>query len=405
MLTKKTERLLVCLIFLLSICRTGITVNAQNPDSRKNGFKGEHIFPVQGKHVHSSSIVELPDGSLLACWFEGSGERTANDVMIRGARLKKGEQQWSAPFIMADTPFNPDCNPILFLDGKNRLHLIWIVVVANKWEASILKTRISSDFTGEGAPKWDWQDIILLKPGEEFAKTLEEKFRKLNTPDVAWGGYSPKYESQMVEAAGDAVKRETGWMTRIPPVILPEGRILLPLYSDGYNLSLIGISDDQGDTWKPSLPIVGRGNIQPAIVRKKDRTLTAYMRDNGDSPGRIQISSSNDNGFAWSSAEKTGFPNPGSSVCAISLKSSCWILAYNDSETDRHTLAISLSDDEGQTWKWTKHLEDDRNGSFAYPCVIQTRDGKIHISYTWNLNNEKTIKHVSFTEDFFRITD
>lgn len=318
MVTKKPERLLTYLIFLLSICRTGITVNAQDPDSRKNEFKWEHIFPVQGKHVHSSSVVELPDGNLFSCRFEGSGERTANDVMIRGASLKKGEQNWSAPFTLADTPDNPDCNPVLFLDGKNRLHLVWIVVVANKWEASILKTRISTDFHGEGAPKWDWQDIILLKPG---------------------------------------------------------------------------------------LPIVGRGNIQPAIVRKKDGTLTAYMRYNGDSPGRIQISSSKDNGFTWSSAEKTGFPNPGSSVRAISLKSGNLILAYNDSETDRHTLAISLSDDESQTWKWTKHLENDPDCSFAYPCVIQTRDGRIHVTYTWNLKKEKTIKYVSFTEDFFRITD
>ncbi|MHC4074033.1 MAG: exo-alpha-sialidase, partial [Planctomycetota bacterium] len=38
------------------------------------------IFPLQGKHVHSSSIVECPNGDLLACWFHGSGERTADDV-------------------------------------------------------------------------------------------------------------------------------------------------------------------------------------------------------------------------------------------------------------------------------------------------------------------------------------
>lgn len=48
------------------------------------------IFPLQEKHVHSSSIVECPNGDLLACWFHGSGERTADDVVIRGARLKKG---------------------------------------------------------------------------------------------------------------------------------------------------------------------------------------------------------------------------------------------------------------------------------------------------------------------------
>jgi len=64
----------------------------------QQGIEGELLFPLQEKHVHYSSIVELPNGDLLTCWFEGSGERTANDVLINGARLKKGESKWSEPF-------------------------------------------------------------------------------------------------------------------------------------------------------------------------------------------------------------------------------------------------------------------------------------------------------------------
>ncbi len=41
--------------------------------------------------MHSSSIIELPNGDMMACWFEGSGERNANDVQVKGARLKKGK--------------------------------------------------------------------------------------------------------------------------------------------------------------------------------------------------------------------------------------------------------------------------------------------------------------------------
>ena len=66
--------------------------------SGQAGLESELIFPLQEKHVHSSSIVELPNGDLLTCWFEGSGERTANDVVINGSRLKKGETKWSEPF-------------------------------------------------------------------------------------------------------------------------------------------------------------------------------------------------------------------------------------------------------------------------------------------------------------------
>ena len=41
-------------------------------------YDGELIFPPEKWHNHSSSIVELPNGDLLACWFHGpaSGRRT-----------------------------------------------------------------------------------------------------------------------------------------------------------------------------------------------------------------------------------------------------------------------------------------------------------------------------------------
>ncbi len=368
----------------------------------KAAINSEYIFPLQGKHVHSSSIVELPNGDLLSCWFEGSGERTANDVAIKGARLKKGKSTWSEPFIMADTPGLPDCNPVLFIDGKNRLQLIWIVVVGNEWEASVLKTRISTNYQNDGVPVWSWQDNIFLKPGNDFTKTLEKGFKELNTPEFAWGAYAKKYEDQLIEASKSSIKRETGWMPRIQPTTLPNGRILFPVYSDGFNLSMVAISDDQGDTWSPSLPIVGRGNVQPAIVCKKDGTLVAYMRDGGDYPGRIMISESKDNGYTWSVARKTEILNPGASVDAISLKNGQWAMVYNNTVDDRHNLVVSLSDDEGKTWKWTKYLENTEKGSYGYPCMIQAKDGKIHISYSYSLNNEKTIKHVYFTEDWLR---
>ena len=108
------------------------------------------IFPFQEKHVHSSGIVELPNGDFLTCWFQGSGERKSNDVVVNGARLKKGKTKWSEPFLMADSPGQPDCNPILFLNNNNKLFLVWVVVRANRWESSILKVRTTIDYENEG---------------------------------------------------------------------------------------------------------------------------------------------------------------------------------------------------------------------------------------------------------------
>jgi predicted neuraminidase len=400
------NRIISTIFISAVICLSCNTIEAQTVsiDLSRLQQRSEYIFPFQELHVHSSSIVELPNGDLLACWFEGSGERTANDVAVKGARLRKGASEWSKTFILADTPGHPDCNPILFIDKDNLLHLFWIVVQANRWETSILKSRISSNYQKSGPPVWEWQDVILLKPGEEFVETIKNRFREANTRGLAWAEYAPQYERMIVDAATDPKKRETGWMTRTHPLQLQDGRILLPLYSDGYNLSLIAISDDSGKSWQPSLPIVGRGNVQPSLVQKKNGNLVAFMRDNGDEPGRVMKSVSKDNGFDWSIAQKSSIINPGTSVEAISLDNGDWVMVYNDIENGRHSLAVSLSGDEGETWKWTRHLEKmgPEEGSFSYPSVIQANDGIIHITYSFHLNKDKTIRHVAFSSDWLK---
>ena len=167
--------LLVCLQVIL-----GFTELLAQPEIKKPPIISETlIFPQQDKHVHGSSIVSLPNGDFLATWFQGSGERTADDVRIMGARLKKGEYQWSFPFLMADTKNIPDCNPVLFLNSKGKLFLVWVAVEANRWEYSILRFRTSIDYLNAGAPVWNWQDNILLKPGDKFATETEKNFKNV----------------------------------------------------------------------------------------------------------------------------------------------------------------------------------------------------------------------------------
>ncbi len=250
---------------------------------KKNGYnsivKEELIFTPQSEHTHGSSIVSLPNGDFLATWFQGSGERNSDDVRIMGARLEKGKTGWSKPFLMADTPGLPDCNPVLFLNNKNKLFLVWIAVQGNRWEGSILRTRTTSNYNKSGAPEWEWQDNILIKPGDEFVEEIEKQFNKMPELEHGWAEYAPLYDDMIKEASKNQVLRSIGWMTRIKPLILNSGRIILPLYSDGYNLSICAISDDDGESWKSSKPIVGRGPIQPALAVRKNGDIIAYMRD------------------------------------------------------------------------------------------------------------------------------
>ena len=107
--------------------------------------------------------------------------------------------------------------------------------------------------------------------------------------------------------------------------------------------------------------MIGFGNIQPSLVRKNDGKLVAFMRDNGPHH-RIRLSRSRDDGVSWSPVVDSPFPNPGAGIEAIRLADGHWALVYNDLPRGRHSLAVSLSDDEGASWKWTRHLERGRAG-------------------------------------------
>jgi predicted neuraminidase len=383
-------------LFFLFVLLYALNGSAQSGNRSKFVVSEEIIFPYQKEHVHGSSIVMLPNGDLLAAWFQGSGERTADDVRIMGARLKKGVKTWSPSFLMADTKGIPDCNPVLFLNRKGKLFLFWIAVVANKWENSILRYRTTTDFSGNEAPVWQWQDDILFKPDDSFAKEVEAKFKEMPENQAGWAAYAPLYDNMIREASKDLLKRSIGWMTRIHPVTLESGRILLPLYSDGFNFSMVAISDDDGTSWRPSLPIVGRGPIQPSLAIKKDGTIVAYMRDSGDAPARVHTSTSSDNGESWTLSKKTDIPNEASVEICV-LKDGKWAFLGNDINDGRYRLSLYISDDEGQSWKWKELVEYDpeKKGSFSYPCLIQTNDGLLNMSYSYSLGEgKKTIKHI-----------
>ena len=364
-------------------------------NAQKEEVKKQFIFPLQTEHVHSSSLVALPNGDLLACWFQGAGERKANDVKIMGARLVKGEKQWRKPFVMADTPGLPDCNPVLFLNQRKELFLFWIVVQANQWEESILKYKRATVFEDPGPPTWEWQDLILLQPGEAFQEVTLQKFKALPDRGLSWAEYAPPYEKMIVEAAGHKTKRQTGWMTRTQPLQLSSGRILLPLYSDGYNFSLIAYSDDDGHSWQPSEPLEGYGNVQPSLIQHNEGKVVAYMRDNGDLPGRVMHSFSLDQGVSWSPVEDGEMANPGSSLHMLRLTNGSWLMVNNNQEEGRNRLHLNQSIDEGKTWKTLFAIEnaDQQKDSFSYPTLIQTPSGAIHLSYSYHKGGQKTIVH------------
>ncbi len=412
------------------------------------GIWYSQIFPLQELHVHGSTLVECANGDIIVAWFQGSGERQAEDVRIMGARLKNGSQEWSTPFELADTPGLPDINPVLFIDPQGKLWLFYYAVIAHQWETSLLKYKIANEYEADGPPKWDWQEVLHIipvpgsgrgiQPGDPFLASVKEQLEAQEDFLEKQGAFqteelSKKWQDRKEELIGHAAGenmvrsgrlyhedgsydeqsmgypwfRRMGWQTRNKPFVVGE-RMILPLYSDGFSFSLMAITDDWGKNWHTSAPIVGLGNIQPAIAETRDGDLVTYMRDNGPPPKRLHVSRSTDKGETWGLVQDTEIPNPGAGADVVTLDNGDWVLLDNDVEEGRHSLAVYLSTDEGKTWPYKRHIELDERGKdgnrYHYPAVIQGKDGMLHVCYSYFKRGENrkrnSIRYARFSRDW-----
>jgi predicted neuraminidase len=141
------------------------------------------------------------------------------------------------------------------------------------------------------------------------------------------------------------------------------------------------------------------------------------MRENGPR-NCIRVSESKDEGLTWGTVGDSSLPNPGSGIDGVRLANGHWLLVYNDSIESRAVLAVSISEDEGRSWKFTRHLERHAAGRYHYPAVIQGSDGTVHAIYSCFMEPEpaaskdgakgptlKGIKHAAFNEVWARQGD
>jgi predicted neuraminidase len=387
----------------------GVAVlRADSPPIHREQF----IFSGDRGHVHASSIVETPAGSLLAVWYEsglpndayyfkGGDEDKSDDVRIAGARLRQAGAAWDAPFVMSDTFGLSDNNPALGIDAQKRLwlvHATLLAVPARAWGSALLQYKTASDYEGPGVPRWDRAGILVPKPDglDEVVAHEADGIRRRA------GRQSPEgiqRARSLLERLDDPFARRLGWMPRVHPLSLKDGALLVPLANENFNVAAMAITRDGGDTWTFSRPVPGLGVTQPSVVQLRDGRLMAFFRD-ATSAHRVHRSESADGGIRWSPVTPTTLPNPGGGLEVIGLASGDLAIVYNDKESSpRDRLAVSLSSDQGRTWPWTRYLENTPGQRFDYPSLVQGRDGSLHVTYSYNL---KTIKHVTFDESWVR---
>ena len=104
---------------------------------------------------------------------------------------------------------------------------------------------------------------------------------------------------------------------------------------------------------------------------------------------RIFQTRSEDAGKTWGPMRLTELPNPNSGTDAVTLRDGRHVLVYNHTVSGRSPLNVAVSLD-GQQWQAALVLENESLAEFSYPAVIQTRDGLVHVTYTWK---RQKVKH------------
>lgn len=339
------------LTYLFVFIVSAINIFAYNDGNNKGAVvKSEFIYQqddVSFPSCHASTIVATKEG-LVAAWFGGTYEKHP-DVGIWLSRNINGE--WTAP-----------------------------IEVANGIQHSGLRY-----------PTWN---PVLFDYGDELFL-----FYKIGpTPQSWWGAFMVSNDNGKTWSRSIRLPEEILGPIKNKPELLSNGFLICPTSSEheGWQVYM-EFTNDRGRTWERTDPIndgVDIVAIQPSILKHPGGRLQILCRSINK---KILTAWSDDNGRTWSELEPIDLPNPNSGTDAVTLKDGRHVLVYNHIEPDsdwgdRNILNIAISND-GLNWVEAALLENDidSDGEYSYPAVIQSNDGMIHITYTWN---RKMIKYV-----------
>ena len=356
-------------IFIL-LAAAAFSAQAQNytvPPLGTKGYQGivssELVYGMDQKptpQCHASTLIETSDG-LMCAFFAGDYEKHP-DVGIRVAHYKNGKWSWPvevANGFIADSVKHPAWNPVLFQPKGGPIYLYYKV--------------------GPDVDNWWGVYVTTSDEGRSWTKPVVMGKHKVV------GDLLGPVKNKAVQLADGTIISPTSLERRGTP----NGRDWRIYFE---------ISKDNGKTWRVIPPIndgVEYDAIQPSVLIHKNGDLQILARTMQD---HLVTSWSKDKGETWSKLEKSGLPNPNSGTDAVTLKDGRHLLVYNHSTKagpepkGRNILNLAISED-GKNWKVVTTLENEPiQHGYSYPAIIQTKDGMVHVSYTYD---RRSIKHVT----------
>ena len=295
---------------------------------------------------HSATLAELPDGSLVAAWYAGSGEGAA-DVAIYLAR-RSPEGNWAKPVaIMTRERVQRELrrnvislgNPLLLSHPDGRLGLLFVSIAAGRWSGSSMNLTWSDD----GGVTWGPVRNLTMNP-----------LANLST------------------------------LPRNPPSPLVGGGWAIPVYEEflGKFPEILWLQPD-GEEWSAAVSRIEGGVyiLQSSLVPLDEHRAAAFFRD--FRPAKWMSASWSENaGRTWTRPAATALPNKDSGQCVVRLSDGALLCAFNDlSPGKRENLRLAISRDEGRTWKTIATIAEESGSEFSYPYMLWS-GGKILMVYS-----------------------
>ena len=386
---------------------TSPRLSALQPPSPEGGFQFDSQFAstVPGRAVHAASLVELQNGDLRAVWFSGSREGAA-DVTIQTAVLDRSTSRWGAETTVFDRHqierglwryVKKIGNPVIARAPDGSLMLWMVNVSLGGWAGSAITWARSRD----DGTSWSVPQRLVTSP-----------FLNIST---------------LVKGA---------------PVAYANGQIGLPVYHEFISkfAELLRLDAQGRVVDKVRIP-ASQTSLQPVVLVTGPDKAQVYMRSGHATA--LMGSSTEDAGRTWSSTHPTAWPNPDSALAGLVTGTGELWLALNPTTNHRETLSLLATTKDASfegvagVAKWEvesseplknrpsiadyeaaigKELLESGAGAnevkdyvasarrqlcgvqscsreYSYPYLLQSRDGYVHLVYTWHRSR---IKHIRF---------
>ena len=340
-------------------------------------------LPTTYRDNHASNLIELENGDILCTWFAGLSEGSS-DVKIALARLDRDSDRWSQPVLVTDDYERSEQNPSLFQGPDGRVWLLHTAqlsrgkMTSEEWNRKLKAGEVKGHFTMQDTAE------VRLRLSEDDGHTWSDAISYFTKP---------------------------GAFCRHPISVLSNGEWIFPMwYSQpeedaskpqyGGDYSVVQISSDQGKSWQEYEVPGSKRRVHMSVVESRPGHLVAFFRSR--SADRIYRAFSEDFGRTWTEPVATVLPNNNASIQAIRLQSGAVAMIFNyckggdDPEAvvwgaPRCPVVIALTYDDGETFPYMREIEPGdgffgadmkKNHTYHYPSIMQSRDGRIHVSYT-----------------------